>query len=191
MKFKTGLKTPIKPLILLLSLSLAGCSSGLWNTKSKIDEHELSQFGQKKVLTEIARGNDDFGSAAAEGMPSMFTFGTPDGLLSSGKPGPVNQRFEKLFSAALDVVMDLPVKVASKEGGFIATDWKQDPNSPQIRYRLNIRVSGQAPYGQVKVSVLKQAFNGGHWNDQAADTKIARHIEKAIRKRAGKISTKS
>ena len=170
------------------ALGLSGCSGSFWGAKNKWDDEHLSRLGQKKISDE-ARETADADSAYEVGEESAVTIGGEDGILSrftGGGGGGKSKdmvRADKLFAGALDVVMGLPIRVASREGGFIATDWKVDPQRPNARYRINIRVTGRAPYGTVKVAVLKQVrAETGEWQDRAPDTSAARHIRKKIRK---------
>ncbi|MBF0583255.1 MAG: DUF3576 domain-containing protein [Magnetococcales bacterium] len=93
-------------------------------------------------------------------------------------------RADKLFAGAMEVVMALPIQVANREGGIIFTDWKVDPENPSVRYRVNIHVTGQEPYGTVRVVVLKQVLVQGSWQDRPADEEAAVNIAKSIRKHA-------
>lgn len=167
------------------AVALTGCSS--MNSRNKLDEHPLAKFGRKKEL-EDAREKNDFDSAHDAGRESVFSFGGGDGggLLGGGggRGTKTGVRMDKLYSGALDVVLELPVTVADRDGGFISTDWKINPNDAATRYRLNIHVSGRDPYGEVAVVVLKQQRHGDKWEDAPSDPDMAGQIEKAIRKRA-------
>lgn len=173
-------------LVLLLTVALAGCTGK--QSRNKVDEYKSSEFGQKKAETDAKRtGLGTKGEISGE--DSTFVIGEEDGLFSgmSGGKGKVSReemRQRLLFAGALDVVMELPILISDQTGGFISTDWKINPNDPKSRYRLNIRVSGKEPYGEVKVVVLKQELEGNTWKDTPADTALAAQIEKAIRKRA-------
>ncbi|ABK46233.1 conserved hypothetical protein [Magnetococcus marinus MC-1] len=173
-------------LLIALTLGLNGCSSGFWGSDNKVDKHPLAKFGQKKVLDEardrgeMALDNPYAGQSAED---STFLFGDKDGVLGGGG-GKTEEdiRREKLYAGALQVVMALPIKVADGNGGFVATDWKVDPNRPDVRYRLNILVTGTKPYGTVKVVVLKQLQTANGWQDSPSDQELAKQIAKAIRK---------
>ncbi|MBF0158747.1 MAG: DUF3576 domain-containing protein [Magnetococcales bacterium] len=162
----------------------AGCSGNLWNSRNKFDEHPLSKVGQKKIIEDERERGPFGGEASAEGE-GLFSIGGGEGLLGGGRKKTQEQmRADKLFAAALDVVLDLPIQTTSREGGFIATDWKVDPNQPTVRYRMNIRIAGTEPYGEVKVSVLKQSLEQGLWVDRPADDQLAKQIRKTIRDRS-------
>ncbi|MBF0296624.1 MAG: DUF3576 domain-containing protein [Magnetococcales bacterium] len=169
------MKANIPVWVLAASLVVGGCSGDLWKSKNTMDEQKFAKFGQKKVQEDAQEGRENV-SAELLGKESILNFG-------GSKQTQEQVRLNKLFNAALEVVMELPIQVANREGGFISTDWKVDPNDGGTRYRLNIRVSGQAPIGEVKVVVLKQSRQrDGAWLDQPPDVDAARNIEKAIRK---------
>jgi hypothetical protein len=178
-------------LLALLALTIAftsGCSGGM-KSANKLEEHKLSRFGKKKQI-EDAMKDGEWESAADAGEESIFSLGGSGGILGGGGRRVTQQeiRHNKLYAGAMDVVMDLPVQVADRSGGFVSTDWKISPRDPDTRYRLNIRVAGDDPYGVVKVRVLKQLQEGsGGWKDNNEDPSLptlAGQIEKAIRKRA-------
>lgn len=165
----------------LLTLGIGGCSGGFWSSTNTLEDQKFAKFGQKKAKEDALEGRD---GTSAELLGQESSILSMSGV-GGGKQTQEQVRFNKLFAGALDVVMELPIQVANREGGFISTDWKVDPNDPKSRYRLNIRLSGQAPYGEVKVMVLKQELQrDGSWTDQASDSDTARQIEKAIRKKA-------
>ncbi|NGZ05697.1 MAG: DUF3576 domain-containing protein [Magnetococcales bacterium] len=165
----------------VLALSAGGCSGSNWNSPNTLEQQKFAKFGQKKVREDALEGKGDNTSAELLGQESIFSLGSGGG----SKPTQDQIRLNKLYAGAMDVVMELPVQVANREGGFISTDWKVDPNDARTRYRVNIRLSGQAPYGDVKVVVLKQSVRpDGSWQDAPSDADAARQIEKAIRKKS-------
>lgn len=171
-------------MVAALALWVSGCSGGMWGSKNTLDEQSLAKFGQKKVM-EDAREEDDYNSAYEAGEESIFSLGE-DSMFSgkSSSKGAEQVRADKLFAGAMEVVMALPIQVANREGGIIATEWKVDPNHTNLRYRVNIHVTGQKPYGKVKVVVLKQQQVSGEWQDRPNDVHTAKNIVKSIRKRA-------
>lgn len=181
-------------LLLTAFLALEGCSSKVWDSPNKADEHPLFNVGKKKELKDIQEGWQE-GTKADEGKPSLITVGEEGGLLGNLTGGGSRRmtreeiRADRLFAGALDVVLDLPVMVASREGGFVSTDWKVNPKDDHERYRLNIRVSGKEPYGEVKVVVLRQEMVKGEWQDRTADPDMANQIQKAIRNRSETVKT--
>ncbi|MBF0341938.1 MAG: DUF3576 domain-containing protein [Magnetococcales bacterium] len=169
--------------VTILALGTGGCSGSMWNSPNTLEEQKLAKFGQKKAREDALEGRTESSSAELLGQESIFSIGS--GGIGSSKPTQDQVRLNKLYAGAMDVVMEMPVQVANREGGFISTDWKIDPRDARARYRINIRLSGQAPYGDVKVVVLKQSLRGdGAWEDGPSDTDSARQIEKAIRKKA-------
>ncbi len=164
-------------IVCLAAVWLSGCSGDFWGGKNKLEENKLAKFGQKKDL-EDARESNDPNSAYEAGQESIFSLG------GGNKKGAEAVRADKLFAGAMDVVMGLPIQVANREGGIISTDWKVDPANSALRYRVNIHVTGQEPYGSVRVVVLKQEQVQGNWQDRPADDEAALNISKSIRKQA-------
>lgn len=163
-------------------IAVSGCSKKFWSSENKLDEQsELSRFGQKEAESR----ESETGRKYEKGEKGLFSFGDEGGVFG-GSRARSNEvlRGDKLFAGALDVVLGLPIMVASREGGLVTTDWKLDPDNPTNRYRINIRISGRKPYGEVKVVVLRQKLMGGDWVDRPADKTAASHIAKSIRKKA-------
>ena len=173
-----------KLFISLAALGLMVLGAGCSPTKNERDQNTLSRFG--KTAADYDAKETGYGTAEQVGGGSVLDVGKEGGGIFGGGGAYYKHdlRGNKLFAGALDVVLDLPIITASREGGFIATDWKADPQNPDARFRMNIRVSGKKPYGEVKVAVLKQIRIEGEWRDQPSDPKMANNIEKAIRKRA-------
>ncbi|MEO5348500.1 MAG: DUF3576 domain-containing protein [Magnetococcus sp. YQC-3] len=167
----------------VMALLVSGCSSNVWGSKNKLDEQKLAKFGQKKEM-EDAQERNSANSAYEAGQESIFSLGGEGGILGGSRKGADAVRADKLFAGAMEVVMGLPIQVASREGGIVSTDWKVDPENPSLRYRVNIHVTGQEPYGSVRVVVLKQALVQGVWQDRPADEEAALNISKSIRKHA-------
>lgn len=166
-----------------MAIAVSGCSRKIWSSENKLDQQtEVSRFGEKEYEAEQA---EEDGEAYEKGRKKFFTLGGKDSIFNRGKSQSEEQvRGDKLFAGALDVVLGLPIKVASREGGLVSTDWKINPEKPTDRYRVNIRVSGREPYGEVRVVVLRQSWMGNTWVDQAPDKTAGSHIAKNIRKRA-------
>lgn len=168
--------------VVMMALLLSGCAGGGWGSKNKLDEQKLAKFGQKKEIEDAREANNP-NSAYEAGQESIFSLGG-GGLLGGNTKGVDAVRADKLFAGAMEVVLGLPIQVASREGGIISTDWKVDPEHPTVRYRVNIHVTGQEPYGTVRVVVLKQELVQGIWQDRPADEVAASNIAKSIRKQA-------
>ncbi|MBF0455747.1 MAG: DUF3576 domain-containing protein [Magnetococcales bacterium] len=166
-----------------MAVGISGCSKKTWSSRNKLEENdELTRFGKKEADAQ----DEENGLTYEKGQKGLFSLGGEKGLFGRGGSSRSNEetRGDKLFAGALDVVLGLPIMVASREGGLVSTDWKTDPENPTDRYRINIRVSGRDPYGEVKVVVLRQKLIGNSWEDQPSDSTAASHIAKNIRKKA-------
>ncbi|MBF0155363.1 MAG: DUF3576 domain-containing protein [Magnetococcales bacterium] len=172
-------------IVLLSMVVLSGCSEKMWGSRNKVDDYGSVMGSGQSQIEKDGKREGQWGSMRDAGEPGLLSIGGGEGIFGGGsKTSEEDVRAGKLFGGALSVVMDLPVIVASREGGFISTDWKVDPTDPGARYRLNIRVSGVKPYGAVDVRVMKQTLANGMWTDRQADVALSRQIEKAIRKQA-------
>jgi hypothetical protein len=169
--------------LVVLAVGSSGCSKKFWSSENKLDENnELFRSGK----VETAANDELHGLQYEKGEKGILNLGEKSGLFSGSSKSRNNEqvRGDKLFAGALDVVLALPIMVASREGGLVSTDWKVDPDNPSNRYRINIRVAGSKPYGEVKVVVLRQKLINNTWVDQPADPTAASHIAKNIRKKA-------
>ncbi len=165
-----------------MAVSVSGCSKKFWEAENELDKHDLSRFGQREAEMDA----EDAGLEYKKGQKGLLNLGGEDGIFGrAGRSrGKEQVRGDKLFAGALDTVMSLPIMVATREGGLVSTDWKIDPENPYVRYRINIRVSGRDPHGEVKVVVLQQKLIRNSWVDQVPDAVAASHIAKSIRKKA-------
>lgn len=172
-----------------LTLTLAAC--GGKPTPNELDKYSTSEFGQKRAESYAKETGLGTIREVGKGDESNLLFGGEEGVLGSlggggGGRGRTKEDIRRgmLFDGALSVVMDLPVVVADRDGGFLSTDWKVNPQNDHERYRLNIHVTGKDPYGDVKVVVLRQSSVRGNWEDRPSDPDLAAQIAKAIRKQA-------
>lgn len=175
--------------LMVCAAALSGC--GGKPTPNELDKYSTSEFGQKRAESYARQTGLGTIRETGQAEQSDFLFGSEDSVLGSLGGGGGRGRSKEdvrrgmLFDGALEVVMDLPVTVADRDGGFLATDWKVNPQNGGERYRLNIHVTGKEPYGEVKVVVMRQQqMRSGSWEDRPADADLAAQIAKAIRKRA-------
>ena len=96
-----------------------------------------------------------------------------------------------LWRAALDSLSFLPLASADPFGGVILTDWYEDTNTPNERFKLNVLILDKRLRADaVKVSAFKQVRTGNGWEDTAPNADTARKIEDAILTRAREIKIK-
>lgn len=96
-----------------------------------------------------------------------------------------------LWRATLDVLSFMPLASADPFGGVIITDWYQDPNSPEERFKMNILILDQKLRSNaLKVTVFKQIYIGdSRWQDAKVEPSVSREIEDKILTRARELRT--
>jgi hypothetical protein len=90
-----------------------------------------------------------------------------------------------LWRASLDTMSFMPLSSADPFGGVIITDWYTPPESPNERVKVNIYIlDRQLRADGLRISVFRQARDGGSWQQAEVDPKTVRDIENAILRRA-------
>ena len=91
-----------------------------------------------------------------------------------------------LWRASLDTISFMPIANADPFGGTILTDWYQMPETPNMRFKLNVFIMDKVLRSDgVRVSVFKQRKDSqGNWDDAKVDPKMAADLENAILTRA-------
>lgn len=90
-----------------------------------------------------------------------------------------------LWRASLDTVAFMPVKMADVQGGIIQTDWYQDQDQPDERFRVNIFViSDDLRADGVRVGVFREERAGDAWNQAEASPQTADNLKTIIIGRA-------
>lgn len=91
-----------------------------------------------------------------------------------------------LWRASLDTLSFMPLASADPFGGTIITDWYTLPESPDERFKINIRILGRALRADgVRASVFRQEKDAtGGWVDAVVAEETATNLENAILVRA-------
>ena len=90
-----------------------------------------------------------------------------------------------LWRAALDVVSFMPLAATDPIGGVIVTDWYNDPQNPNGRFKINVVITGRALRADaVRVGLYRQRKNGNLWVSANATPRTARQLENIILGRA-------
>jgi hypothetical protein len=114
---------------------------------------------------------------------SSKLFGGPDDKSGGGGGGIGVNSF--LWSAALNTISFMPVTSADPFGGVILTDWYENPETPGLRFKLNVYIlDKQLRADGIRVSVFKQKLDGGLWRDDKVPDTMATSIENIILTRA-------
>ncbi len=103
-------------------------------------------------------------------------------VTSKGHASTVN-RF--LWAASLETLDFLPVDTADPISGLLLTDWYQNPEAPDERFKINVYILDSALRADaLRVSVFRQERDGAGWRDAGVNPATAREIENAILSRA-------
>lgn len=91
-----------------------------------------------------------------------------------------------LWSASLETLDFLPMKAADPISGLILTDWYQNPEAPDEKFKVDVYILDSALRADgLRVSVFRQERNSdGTWRDAGVNPATAREIENAILTRA-------
>lgn len=90
-----------------------------------------------------------------------------------------------LWRASLDTVSFMPLASADPFGGVILTDWYENPETPNERFKLNVFIlDRQLRSDGIRVAVFKQTKESGNWRDAAVPPEMSLGIENSILTRA-------
>jgi hypothetical protein len=91
-----------------------------------------------------------------------------------------------LWRATLDTVHSMPILSADPFGGTVLTDWYQKTPEANVRYKLNIFITGtELRSDAIRVTAFKQIKAGnGTWREAAINPKVALDVEDKILTRA-------
>ncbi|MEE2690209.1 MAG: DUF3576 domain-containing protein [Pseudomonadota bacterium] len=91
-----------------------------------------------------------------------------------------------LWAASLETLDFLPVFSADPIAGLIITDWYQNPEAPDEKFKVNVYILDSSLRADaLRVSVFRQErTETDGWRDAAVNPATAREIENAILTRA-------
>ncbi|MEQ8178335.1 MAG: DUF3576 domain-containing protein [Amphiplicatus sp.] len=124
-----------------------------------------------------ACGSSGAKNARNQSLPSYVLGG------KGGEAATVNRY---LWAASLETLDFLPVQSADPIAGLILTDWYQNPEAPDEKFKVNVYILDSSLRADaLRVSVFRQerAETDG-WRDASVNPATAREIENAILTRA-------
>lgn len=90
-----------------------------------------------------------------------------------------------LWAASLETLDFLPIFSADPIAGLVITDWYQNPEAPDERFKVNVYILDSALRADaLRVSVFRQERAETGWRDASVNTATSREIENAILTRA-------
>lgn len=118
------------------------------------------------------------------GPDGLTIFGGPETPQGQGGPGIGVNAY--LWRASLDTISFMPLSSADPFGGVIITDWYSPPETPNERFKINVRILGRDLRADgVQTSVFRQRLNAsGSWVDERVADNTATDLEDAILTRA-------
>ncbi len=132
--------------------------------------------GSAAVLAACGSSGDK--NARNQSLPSYVLGGK-----GGGEAATVNRY---LWAASLETLDFLPVQSADPIAGLILTDWYQNPEAPDEKFKVNVYILDSSLRADaLRVSVFRQEraeLDG--WRDAAVNPATAREIENAILTRA-------
>lgn len=86
-----------------------------------------------------------------------------------------------LWHASLDVIQFMPLASTDFNGGVINTDWYDDHDLKNVKYKVNIIIkSPQLDINSISVKVFKRKLTDGHWQDVKTSNNLALELEEKI-----------
>jgi hypothetical protein len=90
-----------------------------------------------------------------------------------------------LWAASLETLDFLPVMSADPIAGLLLTDWYQNPEAPDERFKITVYILDSSLRADaLRVSVFRQARTNDGWQDSSVNPATNREIENAILTRA-------
>lgn len=160
--------THLPPLVLALSLVVAGCDGKAPEGPHPGEFDPDISGGGTRADGETSKLSD---------IPGVSVFG--NGNAGGGEISTVNKH---LWRASLDTLAFLPLSTTDPITGVIATDWASTPDAPEERFKVTAYVQGAVlSSNTLKVAVFREIRDpGGAWTTAAVSGATARQLEDAI-----------
>lgn len=119
------------------------------------------------------------------GTPRLFGGGKSSATRSSSDAPAIGVN-GYLWRATLDTLSFMPLASADPYGGVVITDWYQNPEKPDERFKATVYIlDSRLRADGLNVAVFKQSRDGaGGWVDAPAAAQTETDIENAILTRA-------
>jgi len=131
--------------------------------------------GAAAVLAACAGGGDK--KAGRDEPLGTYSLGS-----KRGQAATVNRY---LWAASLETLNFLPIQSADPIAGLVITEWYQNPEAPDERFKINVYILDSALRADgLRVSVFRQERDGEAWRDATVNPATGREIENAILTRA-------
>jgi hypothetical protein len=146
-----------------------------------IDEQKREELGSV-ISKDKETGNVTVFGKSLFGSSNKEQEAKPEGGMAHIMPVLVDTY---LWQASLEAVQFMPLLVSDSSGGAISTDWYEDANFQNERYKFNILIKSKKLINDsVAVSAFKQIYVDSRWKDVKANPAIAEEMKKKILIRA-------
>ena len=154
--------------IFLISLILSGCSTS-FNMPDWMD----ADLSRERAAERQAKKD---GGPTGKIQDSIKLFGSD--IRDSGAMIGVNSL---LWRASLDTISFMPLEEADPYGGIIMTEWYNNPNNPDERYKITIYIlDTRLRADAVRVSVFMQQNLNGEWINISTSEDTRLQLENSI-----------
>ncbi len=186
----TKVRTPSQLTAVIAALAvgvLAGCGGGGGGLSGIETTAEYPRgSNQRQAGVQQPQGESE-GVFGKDGL-KLFG-GGEDGEGGGGSGVPVNAW---LWEASVDSVMFMPLTTADPFGGMLVTDWYTPPESPNERFKIQVKVGTELRADGVKATVFRQQRDPtGSWIQAPVDPQTNRDFEDLILTRARQLRVQS
>tara|TARA_Y100001970_G_C14029424_1_gene747808 strand:+ start:336 stop:899 length:564 start_codon:yes stop_codon:yes gene_type:complete len=155
-------------LIFLISFALSGCSTS-FNMPDWMD----ADLSRERAAERQAKKD---GGPKGKIQDSIKLFGSD--VRDSGAVIGVNSL---LWRASLDTISFMPLEEADPYGGIIMTEWYNNPNNPNERYKITIYIlDTRLRADAVRVSLFMQQNLNGEWVNISTSEDTRLQLENSI-----------
>ena len=154
--------------VFLVSIALSGCSTS-FNMPDWMD----ADLSRERAAERKAKKD---GGPEGKIQDSIKLFGSD--IRDTGATIGVNSL---LWRASLDTISFMPLDEADPYGGVIMTEWYNNPNNPNERYKITIYIlDTRLRADAVRVSLFMQQYQNGEWVNISTSDETRLQLENSI-----------
>ncbi len=197
LRISKALQSVPKGLMIMASLSLIGGCETLsrfgepaptkpGTTRYPVDPDIAKRTGSPYRTLKDSQGTLLGDLAIGVPVPALFD-GDGDPGAEDRQPASDGSVNTYLWRAALDTVVFMPIEVADKPSGVIQTDWYEDRERPNERFKMNVFiVSDRLQLAGVRVGIFREKRNGlgQGWQQAEVSPSQAEELRSIITNRA-------
>jgi hypothetical protein len=120
------------------------------------DERRRTGFGS------IIEKNEETGAVTVLGKDmNLFKKDKEEAQAVTSNKKETKELYDYFWQASVDSVRSMPIVASDSSGGIISTDWHEDDDAKDMRYRFNISIKRTG----VTVNAFKQLYRGNTWRN--------------------------